>query len=342
VLDVVIRNAGIGHDFPSGMPDQQESWVEVRLLNATGKTVLASGGPGDPSVHRYRLAGLDTKGDPIEHGDLDRMVTVGEWRRIPAGGADLARYGFAVPAARVAELRARVLSRPRTEFVRWCGGRGEAPRVMAELRMKLGRKGGEELGSAMGARWRQYGRALTACRAYPAAIQALGRALVAGPRDAQSHLSLGQIYLEERDLLSALEQFRIAQAGAGDRALAWKAATLRLMGESEEALALLKPLVPRYDRDPRLHFELGRAYRDLHRFRDAAKEFKLMLDLDPLDVSAHYNRMLSLQRLNQLTEARQEEAIYRLMRVDETSPFPRKGQWLEDRPLHVHRLEALQ
>ena len=109
-LDVVVRNVGIGHDFPTGMPDLQECWLDVQILDRTGRTVLrsaapAGGGSLGASVHCYRLAALDREGQPIRHGDLDRMVSVGEWRNIPAGGADLARYRLTVPENGIAGVK---------------------------------------------------------------------------------------------------------------------------------------------------------------------------------------------------------------------------------------------
>ena len=126
LLGVVVRNTGIGHDFPTGMPDLQEAWLEVRVSDVKGRVVLASGivpsaQVRDDRAHYYRLAALDRDGRVVTHGDLDRMVAVAEWRRIPAGEADLARYRLTVPAGGLGKVSVRLLRRRRPEFAQWAG-----------------------------------------------------------------------------------------------------------------------------------------------------------------------------------------------------------------------------
>lgn len=338
VLDVVVRNSGIGHDFPTGMPDLQESWLEVTLLDSTGRPRLASGrvAPGGrlpASAHVYRLVAVDRQQRPIRHGNLDEMVAVAEWRRIPAGAADVARFAFEVPSGGVGEIRVR-LRRRRPEFSTWVG---EAVQREPELLASV-ESGG--LPAAGVERWREYALALAGVKAYPEALQALARAQQADGGDVETRLAFGRVYLDDGDLLAAREQFRHAASGDPQRGRAWEGAVLRRMGQPDQAAALLEPLVRRFPRDLRLRFELGSAYLAALRNSDAAREFEAMLDVDPIDVSAHYNLMLCLQRLNRLTDARREETIYRLLRR-EPSRVPEPKVSVEDRPLHLHRLEPL-
>jgi hypothetical protein len=44
-----------------------------------------------------------------------------------------------------------------------------------------------------------------------------------------------------------------------------------------------------------------------------------MLDIDPDDLSAHYNLMRCLRRLRRLSEARHEEVIYQTLREDDNA-----------------------
>lgn len=340
-LDVVVANTGIGHDFPFGMPDLNEAWLEVRALDRAGRLLGSSGlerpdGSLQGAPHRYHLTGLKRGGQPVAHGDLDQMVAVGEWRRIPAGRADLARYRLPGGAAAPVSISVRLLRRRRPEFSRWAGEPPGRTEELASVRSTIGRPEGRTAPDDEG-RWRHYGTALAAVRSYPHAIQALQRALTAGGNGLEARLALGQVYLEEGDLLAAQEQF--ARVG-GPRGRAWEGAVLRQMGQPERAVALLEPLAGRFPRDLRLRFELGQAYMAQLRHDRAAREFTAMLDVDPVDVSAHYNLMLSLQRLNQLTDARREEAIYRLLAEDDAPPVRSSSSLIEGRPLHVHTLEA--
>lgn len=337
-LDVVVSNAGIGHDFPTGMPDLQDSWLEVVALDRSRRPVLRSGDGSSEGAHRYRLAALDRHGRSVVHGDLDRMISISEWRRIPAGDADLARYTLTTPQSGLSGFRVRLLRRRRPEFSRWAGERVQRePSVLAEVRGAFA-AAPEPPSTADATRWRSYGKALTSVKAYPEALLALQRAAKLFPDDAETLLCLGAVYLDEGDLLAAREQFRLAQRGLPSRGRAWEGAVLRRMGQPDQAAALLEPLARRHPRDARLRFELGSAYLAGLRNADAARQFEAMLDVDPLDVSAHYNLMLCFQRLNRLTDARREETIYRLLR-----PEPQKSLQAtaspEARALHVHRLE---
>jgi tetratricopeptide (TPR) repeat protein len=336
LLDIVVRNAGIGHDFPFGMPDLHDCWLEVRVETPDGRAALASSVPRPdgtvaPGAHAYRLVARDRRGAVIRHGNLDEMVQVAEWRRIPAGDADLARYRLAIPAEGLGAVSVRLLRRRRPDFSRWAGEPVRQAQLLAEISVRPGTRAGAGGGDdARGAplpplseRWRHYGTALASVRAYPHAIHALNRALQVRPDDRETLLCLGRVYLDEGDLLAALEQFRkAAAAGGAERARAWEAAALRRMGQPEQAVALLRPLAARYPRDVRLHFELGQAYMTQLRNREAAREFEAMLDVDPLDSSGHYSLTLSRQRLNQFSAARREQGIYRLLGEDSPPAGP--------------------
>ncbi|MCC2672023.1 MAG: putative system TPR-repeat lipoprotein [Armatimonadetes bacterium] len=339
-----MQNTGIGHDFPTGMPDLQEAWLEVTLSDPSGRRVSGSGvtGPAtgsDPGAHTYRLVPLDRSGQPLRHGELDRWASTAEWRRIPAGGADLARYALTAPRGG-GTLRFRLLRRRRPDFSRWAGEPVQtAPQILAELTQPLPGPGAVTPGAqSQAARWRAYGNALAGVKNFPQALAALRTASELDPADVETVLAQGRVYLDEGDLLDAREQFRKAQASDAERGQAWEAAVLRRMGQPDQAAVLLKPLVRRYPRDARLRFELASAYMAALRNEDAAREFEAVLDVDPTNDRAHFSLMFCLQRLNRLTAARREETIYRLLRPETVTAAGKAGA-TEDRPLHVHPLE---
>jgi Flp pilus assembly protein TadD len=350
LLDVVIRNSGIGHDFPTGMPDLQESWLEVRVREAggpgNGRDVAGSGvgGPGAAgraAPHAYRLLGLDGRGDPVPSGQWDRMVAAAEARRIPAGGCDLARYRWTLPKAGLGAVTVRLLRRKRAVLTKRPEPAVGEPEVLTAATLDPANPPQD---STDPARWRHYAEALAAVKAYPAALQALRQPLAAFPHDPETLLVLGRVHLENGDLLAAQEQFARARKGAPERAAAWEGAVLRQMGQPDQAAALLAPLARRYPQDLRLRFELGQTYFAQLRNDAAAREFGAMLDVDPTDLKAHFNVFRCAQRMNRLSEARREEVVYRLLNPEEGAPVlerPRKGASLEDRPLHDHLLEPL-
>jgi hypothetical protein len=74
-----------------------------------------------------------------------------------------------------------------------------------------------------------------------------------------------------------------------------------------------------------------------------------MLDIDPDDTAAHYNLMQCYRRMRRLSDARREEAIYRMLQDDEpltyiTEPYLREhpDAARERLPVHDHRLETVE
>jgi cytochrome c-type biogenesis protein CcmH/NrfG len=160
----------------------------------------------------------------------------------------------------------------------------------------------------------------------------LNRALERVPGDGEALLALGQVFMQEGDLLAAEERFREAERYLPDRARAWQAVVARRSGRLDAAVRLLEPLVKRFPRDTRLRFELGRALMELLRHREAVAQFEALLEADPLDVAGHHNLMQCWQRLNRPAEARREEALYKLLAPLEEAEAP---------PLRVFTLERV-
>jgi Flp pilus assembly protein TadD len=170
-------------------------------------------------------------------------------------------------------------------------------------------------------RFYDYGVGLLLQGDLPRAMRAMRRVQEWAPRDAQGCLGLGRVYLTEGDLLAARAQFeqagRLAPHDPRPRALL--AATERRMGQYEAALALLRPLVRAFPRDRLLWFDVGMCHYLSGRYEEASRAFLTMLDIDPDDLAAHYNRMRSLRRLRRVSEARHEQVIYQALREDDNA-----------------------
>jgi Flp pilus assembly protein TadD len=102
VVDVVIHNCGVGHDFPAGMTDIKDVWLEFNVTDADGRTLFQGGrrdedGFVNEEAHIYRLVVLDRAGQRIDKNNLFDMVTPLYHRMIPAGQSDVVRYRLTVP-----------------------------------------------------------------------------------------------------------------------------------------------------------------------------------------------------------------------------------------------------
>ena len=151
-------------------------------------------------------------------------------------------------------------------------------------------------------------------------------------------------------MLAARVQFELAQhlAPSDPRPQAFLATTDRRIGQYDRALAELEPLVREYPRDRQLQFDEGMCYYLTGRFEPAERAFQAMLDIDPDDLAAHYNRMRCLRQLHRVTEARHEQVIYQTLREDDSAKqiglaYLRRHSLAdrETRTVHEHDLKTV-
>jgi Flp pilus assembly protein TadD len=119
VLDVVVRNERVGHRFPGGVLDAQDTWIEVEVRDAKGAR-LAEAGEGqeatgaDPSAHVLRAVQGDEHGTPLLLRETQRFRAPVFNHTIAPRDAEVVRYRLDVPAKlRPDELPLHVTARLR-------------------------------------------------------------------------------------------------------------------------------------------------------------------------------------------------------------------------------------
>jgi len=108
VFDVLLENATAGHRFPGGVRDMHDVWVEVEVLDATGRLLAISrptGGSND-DVFVLRATMLDAAADPEILHQVHRFSAPAFDRTLPAHDAQAVRYSMLLP--RKLELPLRV------------------------------------------------------------------------------------------------------------------------------------------------------------------------------------------------------------------------------------------
>jgi tetratricopeptide (TPR) repeat protein len=380
-VDVLAENIGIGHAFPTGLPDLREAWIAFTVTDSRGRVRLVSdkreeaGLSADADVHGYGMLALNRLGEATTRGNFYEMVTllhsrailpgegeVSRYRAIRPGEGDVARYRFRIPAGTGGALRlnARLSYRPfRASFLQAMFGEKEGNEllkklpttILAEHSVSLRVQEGRSRGSAPisapaddqreASRLHLYGTALLLQNDLSLARRVLQRALNMDASRPAYQIALGRAFLAEGDLLAARSQLQKALNldSSSDAAKAWLGYTYRRMGQFETALSFLKPLSERYPRDRMIWFNIGRSYFQTGSYEEAAKAFRRMLDVDPDDAAAHFNLMDCYRRLRRLSEARREEAAYRVLRDDEL-PTHIIEPFLRDHP-HIQRERLL-
>ncbi len=120
-LDVVIRNLLVGHRFPGGLLDVQDTWVEVEVADRRGQRIVSSGlahaiDPDDRDAHVLRTLVVDQQGDVLDEHELAKFRAQVATQTLAPREAQAVRYGFDVPAGLALPLTvtARLRHRSRT------------------------------------------------------------------------------------------------------------------------------------------------------------------------------------------------------------------------------------
>jgi tetratricopeptide (TPR) repeat protein len=123
VLDVVVKNQRVGHRFPGGTVDAQDTWVEVTVDDARGRRIAEAGteheqSGADPTAHVLRalLAGSD--GIPLFGREVSHFQAAVVNHTILPRDVELVELSFDAPAtldegALPLRVRARLRHRAR-------------------------------------------------------------------------------------------------------------------------------------------------------------------------------------------------------------------------------------
>ncbi|MHC4848234.1 MAG: tetratricopeptide repeat protein [Planctomycetota bacterium] len=127
IFEVVVRNKGVGHTFPGGTNDSNQGWIDFSVTDQDGREVFRSGAMNeqrrvDPKAHFYRTVMVRHDGTWATQRQAQTFHAPAFNRMIGPGSADVARYGFTVPAGATSlRIEARLLwrkfSRDFHEFV---------------------------------------------------------------------------------------------------------------------------------------------------------------------------------------------------------------------------------
>ena len=117
LLDVVIRNQEVGHRFPGGVRDTQDTWIELKVTDADGVDVAEAGNLHQSSFDEtaYRLfTGFADDSGALEERHLVHRFQAGVIERTLAPrDAAVVRYEFDVDRDFVSPLRVQVRLRHR-------------------------------------------------------------------------------------------------------------------------------------------------------------------------------------------------------------------------------------
>ena len=104
-----------------------------------------------------------------------------------------------------------------------------------------------------------------------------------------------------------------------------------------------------YPADRVLLLSIGRMHYLMERYEMALQWIDRVLEIDPEDLGALYNRMLTLAALERTEELQEAQRVYEFYKDDETAlavtgPYKQRhpSDNLEAQPIHEHTLHSVQ
>lgn len=347
-LHTVVRNLGVGHTFPGGTNDSNESWIEV---TAVGPGATYSAGALDGSGHVientriYNVVLVDQKGRRIDKRNAHEMVAPMYVAVIPPSASDLSRYS--IPLSALGDLSAgttlkvrllwRKFNRTYSDFAYSANRPGFAkfaapPELpiteIAAVTLSVKRDGDRVVVQAQGPEgvtsvdlMQDYAIGFLRQGDLKLAKQVVDEVLRLEPACVNCLRTRARIEVEEGQFKAARATLTEAEKSApGDPQNAWLWAQVLVeegdLGAAEGAVDAVLAAFPQ-DRMA-LKLKARVAFLD-GRFQDSLAALDEALVIDPEDTTAHYYAMLAYRALGNTGQEQQAEAAYRYHKADESA-----------------------
>ena len=368
-IDAVVRTRGVGHFFPGGTVDGFDVWLELRVVDATGRTLHHSGtapvddqgrkGPVDPEAHFYRARLIDEDGRPIDRRNAWQARAVVYVRLIPPGAADTVHFRVAVPedAQGPLTVTTRLNYRKFTHFLtQHSFERLDEPApdlpivVMAQDEVQL-----EVLPAGAAPpeprrvpraddseRWNDYGIGLLLQGDLRGAEEAFLEVSRVAPAWASGWVNIGRARVREGRTHAAEEALQEALRLSPKLAAAHftLGSARKDVGDYAGALEHFAVVDEQYPRDRVNLNEIAHVRFLMRDFGGALGAARRVLAIDPEDVRAHYTAMLALRGMGDAQGAAREQRLYLRFKADEDSQT-RVGPYLREHPHDNNERQAI-
>lgn len=351
-LQVVVRNQAVGHTFPGGTLDSNESWIHLRLTDAENPdSVLFESGAIDPETlhldrwaHQYRALFVDEEGNEANERNPQDFRAPVHVRVIGPGTADLVRYAFTVPEELAgrrlkaeATLRWRKFNRSYTEFTwkRLFPGKeiptlpitdiasGEATFAVVDAAPDV-EAVPDEVVAEHWIHFNDWGIASLLQGDTRTAAIAFGHVRDALPERVDGYRNLARIALTDRDVDAAFELLNQADAKApDDPQTAWFYGLAHELRGGNSSLELAIEAFERaretFPDDREIHRRLAGIRYRLQRYDEALLDTLEVLRIDPEDREAHYRRYLIYAAQGDDEAADLAQKAYEKYAIDESA-----------------------
>ena len=373
--DVVITNKNIGHSFPPELRDFYEAYVEFNVENEAGKLLYKSGfikpdGDLDERAHCYKTYLVKADGSYNDVHEIWKTRAIAQNLAIPSGRSDLARYKFLIPAGfsgplkLTAKLQYRRFTRVFSDYSLKKSVDLPIVTMATSVRTLLIGEGNmsqpvDPKAMPDWRRWNNYGIALLDQRQFPQASDAFDEVIKVDVKDynafAETNKALALMEMggwqEAEKLVNKALEIDVNNA----RAIFQRGRINRIRTRLAKAEEDFKKVLESYPRDRITLQQLGELAKiksdslppkeKIEQLQIAKSFYLRILEIDPEDVSSHYNLIVIYQKLGMRDEAKKEAVIFRDLKDDPgvtslASSFLQKN-WnigIESLPFHTHDL----
>jgi len=368
---VVIQNKGAAHSLIPEQRDFFEAWVEFEVTDASGRVITHSGylkpdGTLDERAHSFTNRLVDKEARYLDDHQIWDRRAVAYDATIQHGRSTLVRYEFQLPADAKGPLTivAKVNYRHfREDYIDYVLGPKHAAYPVVEVAgrtrtVQLGANAPDSPGTKttdnpLWQRWNNFAIALLDQQQYVDSLHAFEHAAALRPEDPNILVSEGvaQIQWEKyADARTVLEQ-ALARLQAKSpapqpttaRALYYLSVVEAKQGHVAEQIADLQQVVAAYPRGRDARRDLGFAYYQQGRYREAVEQYVAVQAIDPDDLAAHYNLARLYRKLGEKQKAEEQAALFKDKQDDPLTVIPAL-QFLrthpavsnESVPFHVH------
>ncbi len=376
-MHIVVRNRKVGHGFPAGTNDSNELWLQLNARDEAGNLVMVSGsvaedGQIDTTAHHWGTVQVDKESQRIDKRNAHDWRTTVYTNVIGPGTAHTVRYAFRVPSNATIHtfdiallhrkfkwyfnewtFRGEVEGDPapmRSVDTRsWTFNDNEAPDIPITKVTSIQRNEGASApsGRPMWERWNDYGIGLLLQGDTRGAQQAFIKVTELASASAEGPINLARIHLAEGQITRAREALELADQRQPDylKTRYFWGEVHKAEANYDAALDAWMVVYEAYPLDRLLLLNIGRVHYLLGDYQTAYNWFEAVLEIDPEDLGALYNRMLVLGALGDEEGYQEAQAIYTFHKEDEdamalTRLFKQQNpvENNEAQPIHTHAM----
>jgi tetratricopeptide (TPR) repeat protein len=255
---------------------------------------------------QFAFAGATPDGKTV-FGGKDRGITTADY--------DDERYVFTADTQQVAGELKQIPNLPITTVAEDTKSLRVLPRTAPPPKPEV------KLAKDEWTRWNDYGIGLFLQGDLKGAEAAFQKITEVDPQNPDGWVNIGRCLVQEGDTAGARRVLEKALAISPQLARAnfFYARVLREEGKYDEAATKLQLVLSQYARDRVVINELGRIYFLQKRYAEAVKTFQRTLAIDPEDLQANYNLMLSYNGLGDEKHADEHKERYLRFKADEAS-----------------------